>query len=86
MVKIEKVQTTVTQRFSAVVIQEAWDKGHVVPGLNKDSWREDDNGNLLKRADYGNSSSNYGWKVSARSRPLALADCLVMLTVRLNVA
>ena len=51
--------------------QEVWEKARVVPGHSKDEIRQDVCGAIMKRNDYGNTSSDYGWEVD-HIRPVSL--------------
>jgi 5-methylcytosine-specific restriction endonuclease McrA len=37
--------------------------GHVDPNFDRNVWRRDDFGNLIRRSDYGDRSSPYGWEI-----------------------
>jgi hypothetical protein len=44
-------------------IQEVWEKGHVVSGIDPDRWRKDDCDAWIGRIEYGNRDSQYGWEI-----------------------
>ncbi|MET3892761.1 hypothetical protein ABIE41_003837 [Bosea sp. OAE506] len=46
-------------------------KGRPDPNLDPAVWRRDDFGNLIRRSDYGDRSSPYGWEID-HIRPQAL--------------
>lgn len=39
-----------------------WMKGHEIPGYDRNVWRRDDFGNIIRFADYGKRESPYGWE------------------------
>lgn len=47
-------------------IDQIWDKGHVVRGKNPDTWRKDDEGNLLRKSSYG-TLGDYGWEIDHKN-------------------
>ncbi len=49
--------------FSEQKIQEVWEKGMIVPGYNEDKVRKDACSAWMKREEYGNIESNYGWEI-----------------------
>lgn len=49
--------------FTKETIQKVWQKGAVIPGKEKSEWRKDTCGATMKRIDYGDSKSSYGWQV-----------------------
>lgn len=44
-------------------IQRVWEKGHVILGRDPRIWRRDDYKAVVKRSDYGNRDSEYGWEL-----------------------
>lgn len=44
------------------IIEKVWGKGIIIR-KNPEIWREDQCGNLIKRGDYGNRTSNTGWEI-----------------------
>ena len=44
-------------------INNAWEQASVLDGRDKEVWRRDPCGALIKRDDYGNRSSEYGWEI-----------------------
>jgi hypothetical protein len=44
-------------------IQNVWNKGHPVSNNDSAIWRQDDCGAWIRRSDYGNRNSKYGWEV-----------------------
>jgi len=40
-----------------------WDKGRVIPNFDSSVWRWDCYGAVMKRSDYGNCTSKYGWEI-----------------------
>ena len=51
--------------FTDQEILEVWEKGHLVPAIDKGGvdWREDDFGNPICFDYYGNRNSMYGWEI-----------------------
>lgn len=39
-----------------------WLKGHEIPGYDRDVWRRDDFGNVIRFGDYGKRESQFGWE------------------------
>jgi hypothetical protein len=44
-------------------IQEVWSKGVIVPNYNSSVWRKDACNAWIKRTEYGNRDSIYGWEI-----------------------
>ncbi len=44
-------------------IEQVWQKGQIVPNYNQDVWRKDACGAWIKRDQYGNRDTKYGWEV-----------------------
>lgn len=44
-------------------IQEVWEKGTTVKNYDKDKYRKDQCGAWIKRVEYGNRKSSYGWEI-----------------------
>lgn len=44
------------------LVQEVWEKGRVIPGRNPEEWRQDQCGAWLRRDQYDNGQSEFGWK------------------------
>lgn len=40
-----------------------WNKGRRIDGFSAETWRWDDFGHVIRFADYGDRSSNYGWEI-----------------------
>jgi hypothetical protein len=49
--------------FSDEVIQEVWEKATPIYGCDVSKIRKDHFDNLIKREDYENKTSTYGWKI-----------------------
>ena len=47
---------------SKTKINLVWTKGREILGTDRRVWRKDHRGNTIKREDYGNLRSAYGWK------------------------
>jgi 5-methylcytosine-specific restriction endonuclease McrA len=48
---------------SEQTIERVWAKGGVIPGYNQNLWRKDPCGAPIKRTDYGDRKSKYGWEI-----------------------
>lgn len=44
-------------------IKTVWEKGTAVAGFNQDLYRKDQCGAWMKRAEYANRNSIYGWEI-----------------------
>lgn len=44
-------------------IQDVWEKGTIVKNYDKDKDRQDQCGAWIKRDEYGNRNSSYGWEI-----------------------
>ena len=49
--------------FSNEDIQKVWEKGEVVAGYDPAEWRKDTCGAWIKRDEYGNRDSDFGWEI-----------------------
>lgn len=49
--------------FSDSTINMVWNKGQIVVGYDSNIYRKDVYGTWMKRQDYGNVDSQYGWEV-----------------------
>lgn len=49
--------------FSENTIQKVWEKGRTVPNYDPRDVRKDQCGAYIKRTDYGNRNSDYGWEI-----------------------
>lgn len=49
--------------FSADMIQKVWQKGRVVSNNDPRFWKKDQCDAWMRRADYGNRDSQYGWEI-----------------------
>lgn len=54
---------TTGNKFSDTKIQLVWEKGQIIPNLNKDEWRKDFCGILIKRDAYGDTLKSVGWEI-----------------------
>lgn len=66
-----------------------WSKAAPIPGCDKAIWRCDDQGRVIRWADYDDRFSRYGWTVVRAPGEGRLAQTLGMSTARpvhLNVA
>jgi len=51
------------QSFDAAIIETVWKKGSPIYGLNPDTDRKDTCGAHMKKSEYGNTNSKYGWEI-----------------------
>jgi len=51
------------QNFDQKTIEAVWVKASLVPGMNPSDYRKDSCGALIKRTEYGNTNSLYGWEI-----------------------
>jgi hypothetical protein len=66
-----------------------WSKAAPIPGCDKAIWRCDDQGRVIRWADYDDRFSRYGWTIARPPGESRLAQTLGMSTgrpVHLNVA
>ena len=49
--------------FTEESIEAVWRKGRSIPGYSPDEWRWDEGGRPIKRSEYGNRNSDYGWEI-----------------------
>jgi hypothetical protein len=66
-----------------------WSRAVPIPGCDKAIWRCDDQGRVIRWADYGDRFSRYGWTIARTPRENRLAQTFGMSTgrpVHLNVA
>jgi hypothetical protein len=66
-----------------------WNRAAPIPGCDKAIWRCDDQGRVIRWADYGDRFSRYGWTVVRAPREGRLAQTLGMSRgkpVHLNAA
>ncbi len=51
---------------SKKIVEKVWDKGHTVRGKNPETWRKDDEGNVIRRSSYG-TQGDYGWEIDHKN-------------------
>ncbi len=56
-------RTKSNNSFDEATVQAVWNKGQVVSGLDERFVRKDKCGALIKRTEYGNTNSTYGWEI-----------------------
>jgi len=56
-------KNTQGQDFDKSTEQRVWEKGQIIPGEDANTWRKDVCGAKMKRTDYGNVNSIYGWEI-----------------------
>lgn len=67
-------------KFTTSEIEAVWRKGAIIPNYDAYVWRRDHLGNAIRRTDYGNRNSDYGWEVDhIRATALGGGDALVNL-------
>lgn len=52
-----------TMEYSEIIIQRIWKKGKIVSTHKSSLWRKDDCGAWMKRDEFGNRDSEYGWEI-----------------------
>ncbi len=62
---------------SPVFINQVWRKGKTVPGVDPAAWRKDQCGAWIRRVDYGNRNSSYGWEIDriVAGGPYVASNC-----------
>lgn len=56
--------------FDAATVQAVWEKGRAIPDYSPAIWRSDTCGSAMKRSEYGNTGSDYGWEID-HIRPIS---------------
>ena len=54
--------------YSEEIIQTVWEKGSVVPNADPNIWRKDAVQAWIRREDYGNRDTIYGWEIDHITR------------------
>ena len=49
--------------FNTQQIEAVWQKGKIIPDFDAGTWRRDVCGTPLKKSEYGNRQSKYGWEI-----------------------
>lgn len=49
--------------FDTEIINNVWKKARIVNGFNPDIWRQDYAGAWIKKSEYGNCKSDFGWEI-----------------------
>ena len=60
----DKLGFTIPGDYVPEVVNAVWRKATVVEGRDYNVWRRDRQGELIKRSEYGNDKSPYGWKIA----------------------
>lgn len=47
-------------------INDNWDKAKPIRGRNEETWRRDEEGNVIRRSSYG-TEGEYGWEIDHRN-------------------
>src|SRR6478609_8443798 len=55
--------TTLNESFNTGIVNAVWNKGTIVPGKDPAILRKDSCGAFIKRSDYGNCNSQFGWEI-----------------------
>lgn len=50
-------------KYSEQLVQQVWEKGRASGEIDSNVWREDECGAWIRRADYGKTDSEFGWKI-----------------------
>jgi hypothetical protein len=58
------------KQFANTTVEAVWNKGAEISGRDSKLWRRDMCGHIIKRVDYGNTKSEYGWEVDHK-KPVA---------------
>lgn len=45
------------------MVQGAWEKARAIPDKDPTEWRKDECGAWINRSHYGNTASEFGWKI-----------------------
>lgn len=56
--------------FGNTTVEAVWNRGTLILGCDPYMWRRDKCGHTIKRTDYGNTKSEFGWEVD-HDRPVA---------------
>lgn len=51
------------KEFSEYVKEAVWNKARIVPGYNSSELRQDIAGAWIKKSEYGNRDSRWGWEI-----------------------
>ena len=49
--------------ITQAIIDRVWEKGEVVPGYNKDLYRKDACGAWIRKSQYGDRTTAFGWEI-----------------------
>lgn len=49
--------------FSPQAVQAVWEKGVIIPNYDKNIWRRDVCGAMIRREHHGNTDSALGWEI-----------------------
>ena len=49
--------------FSETLIGQVWEKGRALSTRDRNHWRQDECGAWMSREQYGNTASEFGWKI-----------------------
>lgn len=49
--------------FTEATVNAVWQKARIVSGNDPAVWRKDSCGAWIKRSEYGNTNSKYGWEI-----------------------
>jgi len=51
------------ESFGQQTVDSVWRKGKIISGYDPDVWRKDSCGAWIKKIEYGNTDSQYGWEI-----------------------
>lgn len=50
-------------KFKSNIIEAIWNKAKIQESVNSNIWRKDSCGAWIKRNEYGNTESDFGWEI-----------------------
>ena len=56
-------KNVLNESFNQFTVDLVWNKGQIVAGLDPNIWRKDSCGAWIKKLEYGNVNSQYGWEI-----------------------
>ena len=52
------------EAWTAVDMDQVWEKGKIIPNYTADIWRLDEMGIIINYFEFGNTNSQYGWEIN----------------------